>query len=170
MKRVVLALLIALVAGVASAQLVHTKGQMGLGVRGGGAYNGWNIGLMYDYHFNNTIALLVEVDRESAKFEFSDFTNKFLIGAGANFKIWNPKTWLYMHASASGNVGYDKWECTVMDWTHETAVYGASVGLDFEFIPWTHVSLVAKGRQWLLFGDGDSYAKPDYSLGVMFNW
>lgn len=170
MKRIVLALLLALVGSVASAQLIHSKGQMGLGVRGGGAYNGWNVGMMYDYHFNNDVALLVELDQERAEFEFSHFTNTILLGVGASFKVWNPKTWLYMHLSASGNVGYDIWDCKVMDWTHENVVFGVSGGLDFEIIPFNHVSFVVKARQWLLFGDGDSYAKPDYSLGVKFNW
>lgn len=170
MKRIAFLILFTLVASITSAQLVHSKGQMGLGVRGGGAYHGWNIGVMYDYHFNNEVALLVEVDREKADFEYSHFTNTILLGVGANFKVWNPTTWLYMHGSVAGNVGYDIWDCKIIDWKHEHVVYGANAGIDFEFIPWNHVSFVVKGRQFLLFGDGDSYAKPDYSLGVKFNW
>lgn len=170
MKKIVLAFLLALFAGVSSAQLVHTKGQMSFGVRGGGAYHGWNVGLMYDYNFNNQIALLVEVDRESAKFEFSDFNNKYLFGVGANFNIWNPKPSLYFQASVCGNMGYDVWKCNVVDWTHEYVVFGANAGLGLEIIPWNHVSLLLKGRQWILFGGGDSYAKPDYSLGLKINW
>lgn len=170
MKKIVLAFLLVLVASVSSAQLVHTKGQMSLGVRGGGAYHGWNVGLMYNYYFNNQIALLVELDREHAKFEFSEFQNQFLLGVGADFNIWNPKPWLYFQASACANIGHDVWECTVMDWTHEYTVFGANVGLGFEIVPWNHVSLLLKGRQWILFGGGDSYAKPDYSLGLKINW
>lgn len=170
MKKIILALLLTLFAGTASAQLVHAEGQMGLGIRGGGGYHGWNVGLMYNYQFTNRIALLVELDREKAKFEFSDFTNNFLVGVGANFRVWRPTTWLYMHLSTCGNIGYDIWKCNVADWTHEYVVFGANAGLDFEFIPWEHVSLVLKGRQWVLFGGGDSYAKPDYSFGVKVNW
>lgn len=171
MKRIYLILLtLFCVVGCCNAQLIHSKGQMGLGVRGGGAYHGWNIGLMYNYQFSNDIALLVELDREKAKFEFSNFTNTVLLGVGANFRVWKPTIWLNMHLSATGNVGYDIWDCTVVDWKHENTVFGGCVGLDFEFTPWSHVSLVTKGRQWMLFGSGDSYAKPDYSLGVKVNW
>lgn len=170
MKKIVLAFLLTLFAGVSSAQLVHTKGQMSLGVRGGGAYHGWNVGLLYDYYFNNKIALLVEFDRERAKFEFSEFNNKFLLGVGADFNVWNPKPKLFVQTSVCANVGRDVWECTVMDWTHDCVVFGANAGLGLEIVPWNHVSLLLKGRQWVLFGGGDSYAKPDYSLGLKINW
>ena len=154
----------------ASAQLIHTKGQMGAGFRGGVGFNGYNLGLMYNYHFNNNVALLVELDREKAEFQFSDFTNTILLGTGANIKVWNPTLWLFMHGSVAGNIGYDKWDCNVLDWKHENIVYGANAGFDLEAYPWHFLSVVLKARQWVLFGGGDSYAKPDFSLGVKYNW
>lgn len=170
MKRIVIALMFIISSVATSAQLVHTKGQMGAGLRGGIGYNGYNLGAMYNYQFNNDVAMLIELDREKAEFDYSHFTNTVLLGAGANLKLWNPALWLFMHGSVSGNVGYDIWDCKVVEWTHENIVYGANIGLDFEAYPWHFLSVVLKARQWVLFGEGDSYAKPDFSLGVKYNW
>ena len=169
MKRVITILMLFMCMN-ASAQLVHTKGQMGAGFRGGIGYNGYNLGVMYNYQFNNDVALLVELDREKAEFDYSHFTNTLLLGTGVNIKLWNPTLWLFVHGSATGNIGYDIWNCTVLEWKHENIVYGLNGGVDFETYPWHFLSVVLKARQWVLFGDGDSYAKPDCSLGVKYNW
>lgn len=170
MKRIYIVMMLFITSLSASAQLQHTKGQMGAGFRGGIGYNGYDLGLMYNYHFNNDVALLVELDREKAEFDYSDFTNTILLGTGVNVLLWNPTLWLYMHGSATANIGYDEWDCKVVDWTHENIVYGASAGIDFEAYPWHFLSVVLKARQWILFDDGSSYAKPDFSLGVKYNW
>ena len=169
-KKIIISIIMLLSSMISSAQLIHTQGQMGVGVRGGIGINGYNIGMIYNYQFNNTVALLVEVDREKAKFEYSKFTNSILFGSGVNLKIWNPTLWLFIHGSAAGNIGYDLWDCTVLDWKHENIVYGANGGIDLEAYPWHFLSFVLKARQWVLFGDGDSYAKPDFSLGIKYNW
>lgn len=170
MKNFIFSVVVLLFSISASAQLIHTNGQMGAGFRAGFGYNGYNLGLMYDYHFNNNVALLVELDREKAEFEYSHFTNSILLGTGVNIKVWNPTLWLFLHGSAAGNIGYDIWDCKVLDWKRENIIYGANMGFDIEAYPWHFLSVVLKARQWILFGDGDSYEKPDFSLGVKYNW
>ncbi|MCQ2088111.1 MAG: conjugal transfer protein TraO [Bacilli bacterium] len=170
MRRIIFTLVLSALTMCASAQLYHAKGNMGVGFRGGFGYNGYDLGLMYDYHLSDKVGLMLELDREKAEFTYTDFSNMFLLGLGADYAVWHPATWLYMHIGATGNIGYDVWDCKVMDWTEKHAVYGLSGGLDFEAYATQWLSFVLKARQWMLWGGGDSYVKPDFSLGVKVNW
>ena len=171
---IVLALFCAI--GCCNAQLVHTKGKMGVGFRGGVStrlfnyWRGYDIGLFYHYYTSPQMGIVVELDREKMEFKHSDFTNTVLLGVGCEYTVWKPTTWMMMELSLLGNVGYDVWDCTVMDWREEHFVFGANGGFALEFYPWHFLSFMLKGRQFVLFGHGDSYAKPDISLGVKVNW
>lgn len=155
-----------------TAQLVHTKGQMGVGARYGIGYKGWDLGLLYKYQITDKLGLIAELDREDAEFDYSD-CEALLLGVGCDYMLWNPTLWLFFHASACGNIGHDGWDCNVINWKHDAMVYGGSVGVDAEMFPikkLTNLSFIIKVRQWILASDGDVYAKPDYSLGVKWNW
>lgn len=154
-----------------NAQLIHTKGQMGVGVRWGkGIKNDYNIGMFYNLYRNEKLGLLIELDREKAEFQFSEFTNQFLLGAGCEVAVWKPCTWFYLNLDLCGNIGYDKWVCTVMDWEEKHVVGGFNGGLAFEFYPWHFLSFVIKTREFLLYGKGMNYLKPDFSAGIKVNW
>lgn len=181
MKRVYMILLALICAvGCCDAQLIHTKGQMGLGFRGGVGLPtrvssidrsiGYNIGLFYNLYTSNQLGLLIELDREKKEFRFSDFTNQVLLGVGCEYAVWKPCKWLYMNLDLCGNVGYDEWNCTVMDWDEKHLVFGMNGGWAMEAYPWHFLSFVLKARQFVLFGKGENYLKPDFSLGVKANW
>ena len=162
--------------GCCNAQLVHTKGKMGVGIRGGvstrmfSGWRGYDIGLFYHYYTSPQMGIVVELDREKMEFKHSDFKNTVLLGVGGEYAVWKPTKWMMMELSLLGNVGYDVWDCTVMDWREEHFVFGANGGFALEFYPWHFLSFMLKGRQFALFGRGDSYVKPDISLGVKVNW
>lgn len=177
---IVLALFCAM--GCCNAQLVHTKGKMGVGIRGGVStrlfsglavdygWRGHDIGLFYHYYTSPQMGIVVELDREKMEFKHSDFKNSVLLGVGGEYAVWKPTKWMMMELSLLGNVGYDVWDCTIMDWREEHFVFGANGGFALEFYPWHFLSFMLKGRQFALFGRGDSYVKPDISLGVKVNW
>lgn len=175
MKRIfVLFFILVCAAMTCNAQLIHTKGKMGIGVRGG---IGWiksnhsrNIGLMYHYYTSNKTGIFVEIDREKARFRNSEFTNHFMVGAGFEYAVWKPCKWLYMNLSVAGNFGYDEWDCTIMDWTERHFVGGANAGFGLEAYPWHFLSFTLKARQFMIFGKGMNYLKPDFSLGLKYNW
>ncbi|MBQ6561301.1 MAG: conjugal transfer protein TraO [Paludibacteraceae bacterium] len=157
--------------GCCNAQLIHTKGQMGLGFRWGKAYkNDYNIGLFYNLYTSEKLGLLIELDREKAEFEFSKFTNQFLLGVGCEVAVWHPSPKFYINLDLAGNIGYDQWDCTVMDWQEKHIVGGANAGVGFELYPWHFLSFVLKAREFMIYGKGMNYLKPDYSLGVKVNW
>lgn len=177
MKRIYMILLALFCAfGCCNAQLIHTKGKMGIGFRAGvgtRAFQGWkgyNLGLFYNYYTSNQLGLLIEVDREKMEFEHSEFTNQFLLGVGCEYAVWKPTKWLYMNLSLSGNFGYDDWQCTIMEREEKHLIGGLNGGFGFEAYPWHFLSFVLKGRQYALFGKGMNYFKPDISLGVKVNW
>lgn len=161
--------------GCCNAQLIHTKGKMGLGFRGGVSsrvayHHGYNLGLFYNYYTSNQFSVLVEVDREKAEFEYSKFTNQFLVGVGCEYAVWKPTKWLYMNLNLCGNIGFDEWDCKVMDWKQRNVIGGANGGFALEAYPCHFLSIVAKARQFVLFGKGMNYLKPDFSLGIKVNW
>lgn len=172
MKRIYVLLIVMLGAfQISNAQLVHTKGKMGVGFRGGiGTKNEYNIGLFYHYYTSSQLGVFLEVDREKAKFDHSNFTNQFLVGVGCEYAFWKPCKWLYMNLSLAGNIGYDEWICTIMDWQEKHLFGGLNGGFGLEAYPWHFLSFVLKARQFVLFGKGENYFKPDFSLGVKFNW
>jgi len=172
MKRIYMILLALFCAfGCCNAQLIHTKGKMGLGFRGGiGTKNDYNIGMFYNLYTSEKLGLLIELDREKAEFEFSNFTNQFLAGVGLEIAVWNPRPWMYLNLSIAGNIGYDQWDCKIMDWQEKHIVGGANGGAGFEFYPWHFLSFVVKAREFLVYGKGMNYVKPDFSLGVKVNW
>ncbi|MBR6596710.1 MAG: conjugal transfer protein TraO [Paludibacteraceae bacterium] len=154
-----------------NAQLIHTKGKMGLGFRWGkGTKNDYNIGLFYNLYTSEKLGLLIELDREKAQFDYSNFTNQFLLGVGCEAVVWNPRPRFYMNLSLAGNIGYDQWDCTIMDWQEKHVVGGANGGWSIEVYPWHFLSFVFKAREFLLFGKGMNYVKPDFSLGMKVNW
>ncbi|MCQ2190967.1 MAG: hypothetical protein MJY63_04970 [Paludibacteraceae bacterium] len=159
------------VVGCCDAQLIHTKGQMGAGLRWGvGTRNDYNVGMFYNLYRNEKLALLVELDREKSEFWASYFTNQFLLGAGCEVAVLKPCTWFYMNLDVCGNIGFDQWECKFMDWTEKHVVGGVNGGLAFEFYPWHFLSFVIKSREFLIYGKGMNYLKPDFSVGVKVNW
>lgn len=174
MKKVLTILLFITFTISANAQLIHTKGKMGVGVRGGIGWiksnHAYNLGLMYHYYTGNKTGILVEVDREKAEFEYSNFTNHFLVGAGFEYAVWKPCKWLYMNLNFCGNFGYDEWNCKIMDWKEKHFIGGANGGFALEAYPWHFLSVMLKARQFLLFGKEMNYLKPDFSLGLKYNW
>ena len=70
----------------------------------------------------------------------------------------------------AGNIGYDHWDCKIMDWKEKHIIGGANAGLGFELYPWHFLSFVLKAREFMLYGKGMNYLKPDFSLGVKVNW
>lgn len=152
-------------------QLVHVSGCQSAGIRyGKGTKNKYDVGLTYAYVFNQKMSLLVELDHEEAEFGHSEFTNYLLLSPGVEYNLWNPAKWVYWHASGGASVGYDQWEAPIVD--DETAgfVYGANVGTGFEFLPWSCLSVVVKAQQFLLFGNDDQYLKPNFSVGLRYNF
>ena len=172
MKKIYMILLALFCAfGCCNAQLVHTKGKMGVGFRWGkGTKNDYNIGMFYNLYTSEKLGLLIEVDREKAQFDYSNFTNQFLAGVGIEIAVWKPAQWLYMNLSLAGNVGYDQWDCTVMDWQEKHIVGGANGGWSLEAYPWNFLSFVLKAREFMIYCKGMNYVKPDFSLGVKVNW
>lgn len=171
---IALAVMMTCFAMAGEAQLIHTKGKMGVGFRGGIGWfrsnEAWNIGLMYHYYTSNSTGIIIEIDREKARLPKSKFTNHFLIGVGFENAIWKPCKWLYMNLSLAGNFGYDEWVCNHTHWTESHCVGGANTGFGLEAYPWHFMSVTLKARQFLLFGKGMNYLKPDFSLGVKYNW
>ncbi len=159
------------VVGSCNAQLIHTKGKMGIGFRWGkGTKNDYNLGLFYNLYTSEKLGFLVELDREKAQFDYSNFTNQFLLGVGCEVAVWKPCQWLYLNLNLAGNIGYDQWDCTIMDWQEKHVVGGANGGVAFEAYPWHFLSFVIKTREFLIYGKGMNYVKPDFSLGVKVNW
>lgn len=162
--------------GCCDAQLIHTKGKMGIGFRGGVGtrtfqrWKGYNLGIFYNYYTSNQLGIIVEVDREKMEFKHSEFTNQFLLGVGCEYAVWKPTKWLYMNLNLSGNFGFDVWDCTITDWKESHFLGGLNGGFGLEAYPCHFLSFVLKARQFVLFGKGMNYLKPDFSLGVKVNW
>lgn len=187
MKRILKRLYVIMVAlvcaiGCCNAQLVHTKGKMGAGLRGGiGTHNCYNFGLFYHYYISDKIGVYLEVDHEKSfveqhyvkevhKEDDIDFTNQFMIGVGCEYVVYRPTKWLLMELSLAGNIGRDHWDSNINHWDEKHLVGGLNGGFGLEAYPWQRVSFMVKARQFVLFGKGMNYLKPDFSLGVKVNW
>lgn len=148
------------------------RGTMGVGLRGGlglGTRSLFSIGMMYHYYFVERLGIYLEVDHNKSVFDYSDFDSHW-IGVGCEYTVWRPCKWLYMNLSLAGNMGCDRWDCAVMDWTEKHFVGGLNGGFGLEAYPWRSFSLVVKGRQYALFGKGENYFVPDVSFGFKVNW
>lgn len=147
------------------------RGKMGVGLRGGlGIGNSlFSVGLMYHYYFTERLGVYLEVDHNKSILGYSHFDSHW-VGVGCEYTIWRPCKWLYMNLSLAGDVGCDKWECSVMDWNEKHFVGGLNGGLSLEAYPCRIFSLVAKGRQYAMFGKGENYFVPDVSFGFKVNW
>lgn len=151
--------------------ILHTKGQQAVGARfGKGTKNKFDVGLEYELCFNQRTALLCQIDMERATFGNSDFSNQFLFGGGVEIMCFHPATWMFIDIDLMGNVGYDKWTCEALDAEKSGIVGGANVGTTFEFYPTQKLAIVLGAQQYLLFGNGDSYLKPNFSLGLRYVW
>ncbi|MEE1064361.1 MAG: hypothetical protein UH071_11915, partial [Paludibacteraceae bacterium] len=84
--------------------------------------------------------------------------------------VWKPRPWLYMNLDLAGNIGYDQWDCTVVDLQEKHIVCGFNGGWSLEAYPWHFLSFVLKAREFMIYGKGMNYVKPDFSLGMKFNW
>ncbi|HQJ89032.1 MAG TPA: conjugal transfer protein TraO [Paludibacteraceae bacterium] len=152
-------------------ELVHVKGCQSIGVRYGmGTKNKYDVGLTYTYVFNQSTSFLVEIDHEEASFGYSDFVNDILVSPGIEYNVWNPTKWLYWHVDGGASLGYDSWSCDLVNDKTSGFVYGANVGTGLEFIPWAFLSFNLKAQQFLLFGNDDQYLKPNFSLGIKYNF
>lgn len=184
MKRIYVILFALICAvGCCNAQVIHEKGKMGLGFRGGISsfiggikekcnwHRGYNLGLFYNYCLNDRLSLIAEVDHEKLEYEYSNYNNPFLLGIGCEYAVWKPTKWLYINLSYCANIGYEVWDCKVMDWTERHLIGGVNGGFAIEAYPCHFLSFVGKTRQFVLYGKGMSdYLKPDVSLGIKVNW
>lgn len=151
--------------------LSHVKGYQSVGLRGGhGTKNRFDIGMTYAYCFNEKMSFLVELDHERALFGNSDFTNLFLVSPGIEHNLMNPVRWFYWHWGMGAAVGIDRWDNRIIHQRVQGWVFGAQVGTGVEFIPWNKFSFVLKGQQYVLFGNDDSYFKPNISLALRYNF
>lgn len=151
--------------------LLHTKGQQAVGLRyGKGTKNKFDLGAEYELCFNQRSALLCQADFEKASFGNSDFTNQFLIGAGLEIMCFHPVKWMFIDIDLMGNVGYDKWECEALDAKKSGVIGGANIGTAIEFYPIEKISIVLGGQQYLLFGNGTNYLKPNFYVGIRYVW
>ena len=155
------------------AHLTHIKGNQAAGVRYGvGTKNKYDVGITYSYCFGNQYTFTSEVDHEEAVFGYSDFTNSILVSPCLEFESWQPAKWLYLEGGGGPAVGYDKWSCNLpgVNDSEEGIVYGAQIGIGLEFYPTSSVSILLKGQQYLLFGNDDQYLKPNFSIGLRYNF
>jgi hypothetical protein len=151
--------------------LIHVKGMQSVGIRGGiGTKNKYDVGLTYNYSFDQKYTLISELDHEEATFGYSDFTNVFLYSVGADYAVWQPTNWCYLNLGLGACVGYDKWHADIVDDTQEGWVYGAQAGMNVEVFPWPFLSFDLKAQQYLLFGNKDQYLKPNFSIGIRYNF
>lgn len=151
--------------------LVHVKGCQSIGVRYGmGTKNKYDVGLTYTYVFNQKSSLLVEIDHEEATFDQSDFVNDILVSPGIEYNLWNPAKWIYWHMDGGLSLGCDTWSCDIVNENTSGFVYGANLGTGIEILPWSFLSLNLKAQQFLLFGNNDQYLKPNFSIGLRYNF
>lgn len=151
--------------------LDHIKGSQSVGVRGGvGTKNKFDVGLTYTFSFNNRFSLTMELDHEEAQFGESKFSNVILVAPGVDFNVWNPTKWFYLSLSAGGALGCDVWKCDDLATKQKGFVAGPQAGVGFEFLPVSFISILAKAQQAALFGNESHYFKPNFSLGVRYNF
>ena len=151
--------------------LLHTKGHQSLGARyGKGTKNRFDIGLEYQRCFSPRTGLLCQLDMEKASFGNSEFTNQFLLGAGLEIMCFHPTSWMFIDLNLIGNVGYDSWSCEILDAKKSGIVGGANIGGAIELYPTNKVSVIIGGQQYLLFGNGTNYLKPNFYLGIRYVW
>ena len=100
----------------------------------------------------------------------SDFTNDILFSPGIEYSVWNPVKWFYLQIALQGCIGHDTWKCDIVNDKVSGIVYGATAGATFEFFPVPYLSIVAKAQEYLIFGNNDQYIKPNFSLGLRYNF
>ena len=151
--------------------LSHVTGCQSVGARvGHGTKNKIDFGLTYAYCFNTRMSLLVELDHETAQFGNTKFTNYILVSPGIEHNLLNPAKCFYWHWGIGPAVGYDRWYSDYVNEEKRCFCYGAQLGTGVEFIPKNKISFVLKAQQYVLFGSGDNYLKPNFSFAVRFNF
>ena len=67
-------------------------------------------------------------------------------------------------------VELSKKESTIAQLQAQINAFNQAKTLALEAYPWHFLSVMIKARQFLLFGKGMNYLKPDFSLGIKYNW
>lgn len=151
--------------------LLHTGGHQSMGVRyGKGTKNKFDIGMEYQRCFSQRTGLICQLDMERAVFGNSEFSNQFLLGAGLEVMCFHPQTWMFVDIDLMGNVGYDKWTCEALEAEKSGIVGGTNIGGKMEIYPGKRVCIVLGGQQYLLFGNGTNYLKPNFYIGLRYVW
>lgn len=174
MKRLFVLTLFCLIFGLAKSEksgLDHIKGCQSVGLRGGvGTKNTFNVGITYTYCFSNKLSLTVGLDHEEAVFGHSEFTSLLQLSPALEANVWNPANWFYLSIGGGGAVGYDRWRCEELAAEKKGFVFGPNVGVGFEFVPVSFLSLMLKAQQYAMFGNGVQYLKPQFTFAVRYNF
>lgn len=129
----------------------------------------WDVGLTYNYHFNNKISIICEADYENGEFGKTEF-NGFVIAPGAEYAPWNPARWFFLSLSLQACIGYDIWTSKIVDAKYSGIVGGAVGGIGFEFLPWDFLGLQLKAQEYFIVGNDDQYLKPMFSFAIKYNF
>lgn len=157
----------------------HVRGVHSVGVRGGTGWgNTFDVGVTYQYYFARRWSFFAAFDYERGAFNRAGYQG-FRLSPGAEFAVWQPTTWLYLHLTGNILGSYDLWDNDVVNGHYQGGGIGLALGFNLEFYALPELSFTLAAQQgwqyeWLRERNtgeklGMNYFLPLFSLGIKYN-